>query len=137
MKPVGFLVPVIPVTLTLGLVGCAVGPDYHTPAPPATSGYVAGGLPAATPPAAGGRQHFISGADISGQWWALFQSPELNSLIDAALAQNPTLAAAQQTLIEAEENLRALREPPLADEVFEEIRRHHRWIRNFYHAKVL
>ncbi len=107
MKPAGFLAPVIFANLTLGLAGCAVGPDYHAPAPPATSGYIAGGLPAATASAAGGSQQFDPGADISGQWWALFQSPELNSLIDAALAQNPTLAAAQQTLIEAEENLRA------------------------------
>ena len=37
----------------------------------------------------------------------------------------------------AEENLRALGEPPLDDATFEEIRRHHRWIKNFYHAKVL
>ena len=37
----------------------------------------------------------------------------------------------------AEENLRALGGPPLDNAVFEEIRRHHRWIRNFYHAKVL
>ena len=107
MKPVGFLPPVIFATMTLGLVGCAVGPNYHTPAAPATSGYVAGGLPATTPVAAGGSQRFLSGADISGEWWTLFQSPELNSLIDAALVQNPTLAAAQQTLIEAEENVRA------------------------------
>jgi NodT family efflux transporter outer membrane factor (OMF) lipoprotein len=52
-------------------------------------------------------QNFVSGADISGEWWALFHSPELNSLIDAALAHNPTLDASQQTLIEAEENVRA------------------------------
>ncbi len=108
MKPVGFLSQVIIfATMTLGLIGCAVGPDFHTPAAPATSGYSAGGLPAATAAAGGGSQRFLSGADISGDWWSLFQSPELNSLIDAALAQNPTLAAAQQTLIEAEENVRA------------------------------
>ena len=107
MKPVGFLPPVIFAATTLSLAGCAVGPNYHTPVAPATSGYVAGGLPATTAVAAGGSQQFLSGADISGDWWTLFQSPELNSLIDAALAQNPTLAAAQQTLIEAEENVRA------------------------------
>jgi aryl-alcohol dehydrogenase-like predicted oxidoreductase len=37
----------------------------------------------------------------------------------------------------AEENMRALEEPPLADEVFEDLRRHHRWVRNFYHPQVL
>ena len=37
----------------------------------------------------------------------------------------------------AEENLRALTEPPLSPEIFDRLRRHHRWIRNFYGAKVL
>lgn len=37
----------------------------------------------------------------------------------------------------AEENMRALEETPLSDEVFDELRRRHRWIRNFYHPKVL
>jgi aryl-alcohol dehydrogenase-like predicted oxidoreductase len=37
----------------------------------------------------------------------------------------------------AEENMRALEEPPLSDEVFNDLRRHYRWIRNFYHPKVL
>ena len=46
-------------------------------------------------------------ADISGDWWTLFHSPELNSLIAAALANNPSLQAAQATLVEAEENVRA------------------------------
>jgi aryl-alcohol dehydrogenase-like predicted oxidoreductase len=37
----------------------------------------------------------------------------------------------------AEENMRAMDEAPLSDEVFEDLRRHYRWIRNFYHPKVL
>jgi aryl-alcohol dehydrogenase-like predicted oxidoreductase len=37
----------------------------------------------------------------------------------------------------AEENMQALDEPPLSDEVFDDLRRHYRWIRNFYHPKVL
>jgi methylglyoxal reductase len=37
----------------------------------------------------------------------------------------------------AEENLRVLGESPLSDEVFDDLRRHHRWIRNFYGPKVL
>jgi aryl-alcohol dehydrogenase-like predicted oxidoreductase len=37
----------------------------------------------------------------------------------------------------AEENMRALEEPPLSDEAFETLRRKHRWIRNFYHPKVM
>jgi aryl-alcohol dehydrogenase-like predicted oxidoreductase len=37
----------------------------------------------------------------------------------------------------AEENIRAVEEAPLSDAVFEDIRRHYRWIRNFYHPKAL
>lgn len=37
----------------------------------------------------------------------------------------------------AEQNIRALAEPPLADATFDHVRRHHRWVRNFYGAKVL
>jgi NodT family efflux transporter outer membrane factor (OMF) lipoprotein len=64
-------------------------------------------LPASTEAADGLAQHFVSAADISGAWWTLFHSPELTSLINTGLANNPTLAAAQQTLIEAEETVRA------------------------------
>lgn len=35
------------------------------------------------------------------------------------------------------ENIRALDEAPLSEEVFDQLRRHHRWIRNFYGPKVL
>jgi methylglyoxal reductase len=37
----------------------------------------------------------------------------------------------------AEENIGALEEAPLSDAAFEELRNHHRWIRNFYGPKVL
>jgi NodT family efflux transporter outer membrane factor (OMF) lipoprotein len=87
--------------------GCAVGPNYHQPAAPAVSRYTPDPLPAGTQVADGLPQHFVSGADISGEWWTLFHSTELTSLISAGLTRNPTLAAAQQTLIEAEENVRA------------------------------
>lgn len=37
----------------------------------------------------------------------------------------------------AQENIRAMEEVPLADEIFDQLRRNHRWIRNFYGPKVL
>jgi NodT family efflux transporter outer membrane factor (OMF) lipoprotein len=107
MKPPGFLYGVPALLLGSGLSACAVGPDYHQPSAPAVSGYTPDPLPVATGSAHGVSQQFISGQDISGDWWSLFRSPELNSLIDAALRNNPTLFAAQATLLEAEENVRA------------------------------
>ncbi len=47
--------------------------------------------------------------DIPGQWWTLFQSAELNALIERALAHSPTLEAAQAALREANENVAAQR----------------------------
>jgi NodT family efflux transporter outer membrane factor (OMF) lipoprotein len=107
MKPTGFRTVALSVAVPLALGGCAVGPDYHQPAAPAVPGYTQSPLPTATMAADGAPQKFVSGADISGEWWTLYHSPELNSLIDAAIANNPTLAAAQQTLIEAEETQRS------------------------------
>ena len=88
------------------LSGCAVGPNYVQPAPPKVTRYTAGEQPAATRAVDapdGKAQTFNAGRDVTGQWWALFHSPKLSALIAAALAQNPSLEAAQQTLHEAQE----------------------------------
>jgi NodT family efflux transporter outer membrane factor (OMF) lipoprotein len=88
------------------LSGCAVGPNYVQPAPPKASRFTEAPLPAATASvdAPDGRaQTFATGADVAGEWWALFHSPKLSALIAAALRQNPSLEAAQQTLRQAQE----------------------------------
>ncbi|MGH8461300.1 MAG: efflux transporter outer membrane subunit [Stenotrophobium sp.] len=95
----------------LVLGGCAVGPDFHTPAAPEVKALTSTALPAqttATPGAeAGAAQTLSDGAGIPAQWWELFQSPKLNELITQALAANPTVASAQAALRNAQENLRA------------------------------
>jgi NodT family efflux transporter outer membrane factor (OMF) lipoprotein len=98
----------------VALASCAVGPDFKSPAPPAHAGFVPAGttLPERTTAAAvpgGEAQHFVDGLDIPGQWWTLFQSVELNALIERALKQNPTLEAAQAALRQANENVAAER----------------------------
>jgi NodT family efflux transporter outer membrane factor (OMF) lipoprotein len=90
--------------------GCAVGPDFHSPEAPTVSNYTETALPAeiAGEAANGGTaQRFVAGQDIPAQWWTLFHSPALDQLIRQALAHSPTLAAAQATLRQAEENMRA------------------------------
>lgn len=98
MKPVGFQWG-WGLGLLVALQGCAVGPDYHAPAAPHAT------LTAA-PQAGAAAQDFTPGADIAGDWWRLFQSPALNRMIGIALANNPNLAAAQASLVQAEETLR-------------------------------
>ncbi|RDS80271.1 histidine kinase [Dyella monticola] len=98
--------------MSLMLAGCAVGPDYQRPAPPLTRMYTPEGplsATAAAPGKDGQAQQFIAGMDIPGQWWTLFQSLSLNGLIDDAIKNNPDLAAAQQALRQAIENVRAQR----------------------------
>jgi outer membrane protein TolC len=94
------------------VAGCAVGPDFKTPAPPAVSAYVDHPLAAtaSAPDVEGGEaQRFVGGADIAGDWWTLFHSPVLNQLIEQSLAANPDLKAAQAALAAAQENTLAQR----------------------------
>ncbi|AXE31152.1 RND transporter [Chromobacterium phragmitis] len=100
-------------SLILIQAGCAVGPDFKSPALPdaAKHGYAETPLPDATAAAkagpAGASQRLVSGGDLPEQWWTLFRSPELDQLIRAALERNPTLEAAQAALAQARENYNA------------------------------
>jgi NodT family efflux transporter outer membrane factor (OMF) lipoprotein len=90
------------------LTGCAVGPDFAPPAAPDVNGYTPEPLGTAVAGAAtpgGGAQRFVHDLDLPGQWWTLFHSKALNSLIDQALAANPDLQAAQAALVVARENV--------------------------------
>jgi NodT family efflux transporter outer membrane factor (OMF) lipoprotein len=95
------------------LAACAVGPNFKAPEAPHTAGFTpAGRLPAETtaaPLADGRAQRFVAGMDIPGQWWTLFQSAQLNALIERALANSPTLQAAQAALRQANETTAAQR----------------------------
>jgi len=94
----------------LVLSACAVGPNFKSAPSVATGGYVAGQLPAATAStgvAGGEAQHFRVGADLSGQWWTLFGSDQLNGLILEAMKNYPDIAAQQAALRSAAENVRA------------------------------
>lgn len=95
------------------LPACAVGPNYQAPSAPQTAGFVpAGSLPPATasaPVQNGEAQRFVNDLDIPGQWWTLFNSPELDALIKQGLANSPTLQAAQAALRNANETTAAER----------------------------
>jgi NodT family efflux transporter outer membrane factor (OMF) lipoprotein len=93
------------------LAGCEVGPDFLRAAAPETKGYTPEPLaPTAAAKIKGGEaQRFITDSDLPGEWWTLFHSPPLNSLITQALAANPNLQAAQAALRQAQENVYAQR----------------------------
>jgi NodT family efflux transporter outer membrane factor (OMF) lipoprotein len=92
------------------MIGCAVGPDFKPPAAPQVRGYTPDALPATVTAAAvpgGEDQRFAQGRDIAADWWSLFHSARLNQLIEAALANNHDLKAAQAALSVARENVLA------------------------------
>jgi outer membrane protein TolC len=102
----------LPAFMVLFFSGCAVGPDYRPPEAPNVKTYTSEGLPSETtggaPGTASPYQRFNPGKDIPAEWWSLFQSDQLDQVIREALGRNPTLAAAQATLLQAQENLRAV-----------------------------
>ncbi len=107
----GFLLAVLAL-MASALGGCTVGPDFRWPEAPSAQAYTAGALPeetASTPGAGpgGAAQRFVIGQDIPDEWWNLFRSEDLAALIRRALAESPTYAAAQATLRQAREVLRA------------------------------
>jgi len=96
-------------TIALALSGCAVGPNFKPPPPPAIDGYTGEVLPAqtqATGVAGGGAQRFQFGHDLPGQWWTLFGSTKLDALIHEALTNYPDIAAQQAALRAAREYVR-------------------------------
>src|SRR5438105_3490521 len=99
----GALVPIVQAALSLG--GCAVGPDFESPAAPALSGYTAGRLPVtqgADGPG-GMAQRFAYGADVPAVWWQVFRSRQIEAFVREAIDNHPDLAAAQAALRQARE----------------------------------
>jgi len=92
---------------TFALTGCTVGPNYH---PPATTTPSAWGELSETGAATSPTTRPASGTPVV-QWWKTFEDPDLNSLIDRAVASNLDLRRAQARVREA----RAQREFTHAD----------------------
>lgn len=103
---------VIAAAITAALAACAVGPDFHSPSAPAVSHYTHDPQPTATestPGRTGTAQNLIEGRDIQADWWTLFHNAELDELMRRALADSPTVQAANATLRNAEETWKAER----------------------------
>jgi len=86
--------------------GCTVGPDFKPPATPSTTRYTSpdetktpdGHAGAAVP-----TQTVTLGEKVTGDWWTLFRSPDLDRLVKQAIAVSPTLEAARARLAAARE----------------------------------
>lgn len=94
--------------LSCGLVACAVGPSFERPATPRSAmTYNYQEDPTGTIAADGTEQHFSRGAEIAADWWRLFNCPKLDAVVLESIANNPSLQAAQASLRQSEDNLRA------------------------------
>ena len=84
------------------LASCAVGPDFTAPDGPETKGYTEDGIPKTEMPDAKEKeQRFVLGKKINGDWWQLFHSERLNSVLQQAVAGNQSLVAARATLAQS------------------------------------
>jgi NodT family efflux transporter outer membrane factor (OMF) lipoprotein len=98
--------------LSLALAGCAVGPNFHRPAPPRAPDYgtaPSSGATVASAGTGGAAQTFVAGEDIPAEWWKLFQSQKLSALVAQSLEGNPSLEAARAALRRASELYKAQR----------------------------
>lgn len=86
------------VAISLALAGCKVGPEFKGATPPA----------AAASYGADGAGRALLGETPGPRWWEAFGSPELDALVEKALAGNQTLAASNATLEAARERIRAI-----------------------------
>lgn len=96
--------------ITISLVtGCTVGPNFKRPVAPAANGYAPNKsiseVTSSAPVLAGESQHFNAKADIPHDWWTLFESPQINSLVNRAFKANPDITSAQAALRQAQENV--------------------------------
>ncbi len=94
------------VSLSL-VLGCAVGPDFVRPEPPSVDRYTREATPSETVSADGKAQHLKQDVKVLPDWWRLFSSPALDAVVEEALANNQSLQAAQASLRQSQENLRA------------------------------
>nr|MBC8423872.1 TolC family protein [bacterium] len=74
--------------------GCAVGPDYHRPDVTAVPDTFVEDASAD-----------VSLGSVDHAWWTAFGSPELDALVDEALANNPDAAAAAARVLAARAQL--------------------------------
>jgi len=82
------------------LAGCAVGPDYHRPTAE---------VPPAWQPSAPWHEAVPSDTRLKGNWWELFQDPDLNPLVEKALTSNQNLRVAAARLEQARDQLTIVR----------------------------
>ncbi|MCC6920976.1 MAG: efflux transporter outer membrane subunit [Alphaproteobacteria bacterium] len=100
MPPLNRFPLIAPFLVATALGGCAVGPDFATPAAPDVPSFAMKGDKAPD------TVKLTTGAP-AGPWWTALSSPLLDTTIRNALTQSPTLDEADATLLQAKAGLAA------------------------------
>jgi NodT family efflux transporter outer membrane factor (OMF) lipoprotein len=96
--------------LALLLAGCTVGPSYQRPAPvPDAPDWKENAPPPPNPPNGTWKQAEPSDQVLRGQWWQLYNDPQLNALEDKVAISNQTLKAATEQYFQARDQVQAAR----------------------------
>jgi NodT family efflux transporter outer membrane factor (OMF) lipoprotein len=86
------------------LAACTLGPDFIRPETTGDDAFKAAGVPNLEVPGSPEVEQYVAlGKRISGEWWRLLRSPQLDEVLQQAVAGNRTLAAAQASLDQARE----------------------------------
>ncbi len=95
--------------LCLLLAGCSVGPNYHrptvTPPPPAYKELT----PPPNPPGGNWKSAQPEDTALKGNWWTIYNDPQLNDLEDKIAISNQTLKAATEQYLSARESVKYYR----------------------------
>lgn len=87
---------------TLVVAGCTLGPDFRGAPPVAQESFAASTFKRVP-------QDSVSTAPAAAAWWESLGDPQLNQLVEAALAHSPDLRAAEARLRESRAGLRQKR----------------------------
>jgi len=96
--------PAIVLGLTTVIAGCKVGPNFKRPDAPATARYTQQKLQVES---SNLDQQIALGGTLDREWWHLFQSEAIDTVVKRALDGNRTLVAANATLAQANEMAQA------------------------------
>uniref|UniRef100_UPI003F4FC46D efflux transporter outer membrane subunit n=1 Tax=Caballeronia sp. LjRoot34 TaxID=3342325 RepID=UPI003F4FC46D len=98
----------LPGMIAVAMLGaCSVGPDFVSPAGPGVDRYTREPQPVETVVADNVAQRFTPGEAIPADWWRLFKSDQLDTIVQRAISNNPTLEASEASLRQSQDNLRA------------------------------
>ena len=89
------------------LAGCTVGPDFVPPPEPQVQSFAEEPVDVSVSDPREAQQRLALGKKIAASWWSLMRSPQLDKVLQQAIADSKTIAAAKATLAQAQEAVTA------------------------------